>query len=97
MEPRQTLIISSVGQITSPRSVRKLLNLEKGTKLNLEVDQDKRTITIKKQPTFDEIMDEIDQINARYPKRKIDPKYKKMSVGEMSLELAKDIEGETWV
>ena len=93
----QTLTISSVGQITIPRKIRELLDLKKGTKLNIEIDQKNRTFTLKKQKTFDEVMAEIDRINAKYPKKKIDPKYKKMSVGEMSLELAQDIEGDTWV
>ena len=93
----QTLTLSSVGQITLPKNIRNLLGLEKGTKLDVEIDQNRQSITLKKQPTFDEIMAEIDRINAKYPKREIDPKYKKMSVGEMSLELAKDIEGNTWV
>lgn len=97
MEPRQTLTISSVGQITIPRSVRKLLGLEKGAKLDIEVDRKSKSITLKKQPTFDEIMADIDRINSQYPKVEIDPKYKNMSVGEMSLELAKDIKGDTWV
>ena len=97
MEPRQTLTISSVGQITIPSSVRKLLGLEKGAKLDIEVNQKSKSITLKKQPTFDEIMADIDRINSQYPKVEIDPKYKNMSVGEMSLELAKDIKGDAWV
>lgn len=97
MEPRYTLTISSVGQITIPRSVRKLLGLEKGARLDLEVNEKKQTFTLKKQPTFDDVMAEIDQINSQYPKVEIDPKYKNMSVGEMSLELTKNLKGDTWV
>ena len=96
MEPI-TLTISSVGPITIPRSIRKLLGLEKGAKLDLEVNQKSQSITLKKQPTFDEIMAEADRINAEYPTPPPDPRTKYMSVGEMSLELAKDIKGETWV
>lgn len=96
MEPRQTLTLSSVGQITIPRNVRKLLGLEKGTKLDLEVNQKDNTITLKKQKTLDEVLAEMDRINAEYSP-KIDPKAKHMTVGEMSLEGIKDIKGDTWV
>lgn len=91
-----TLTISSVGQITLPRSIRKMLSLEKGDKLDILVNQDTKTITLKKQPTFDEIMEEIDRINAEYPNH-VDPRAKDMTVGEMALEGIKDIEGDTWV
>lgn len=91
-----TLTISSVGQITLPRRVRELLGIRKGDKLDISVSQDTKTITIKKQPTFDEIMEEIDRINAEYPDHS-DPRAKYMTVGEMSLEGIKDIEGDTWV
>lgn len=97
MEPRQTLTISSVGQITIPSSVRKLLGLEKGAKLDIEVNQKSKSITLKKQPTFDEIMASIEATNRKYNTPKPDPRTKHMSVGEMSLEMAKDIEGDTWV
>ena len=95
MQP-QTLTLSSVGQITLPRSVRKLLGLEKGAKLDIEVDEKKQSIILRKQPTFDEIMAEIDRINAEYPSN-IDPRAKHMTVGEMALENIKYIKGDTWV
>lgn len=93
----QTLTLSSVGQITIPRSLRRLLNLNAGDKLDVSVNPNTRSITIKKQPTFDEIMAEIDRINAEYPTPPPDPRYKNMSVGEISLEMAKNIKGDTWV
>jgi len=96
MEPI-TLTLSSVGQITIPRNVRKLLGLEKGAKLDVEVNQNAGSITLKKQPTFDEIMAELDEIDKKYPTPEPDSRTRHMSVGEMSLELAKDIEGDTWV
>ena len=95
MEPRHTLTISSVGQITIPRSVRKLLGLEKGARLDVEVNQKSRSITLKKQPTIDEIFDELEKINKECPKP--DPRTKHMTVGEMSLEQIKNIKGDTWV
>ena len=92
-----TLTLSSVGQITIPRSIRKLLNLDPGTKFNIEINQKTSTITLKKQKTFDEVMAELDEIDKKYPTPPPDPRAKNMTVGEMSLELAKDIEGDTWV
>lgn len=97
MQPRQILTISSVGQITIPRSVRQLLGLEKGAKLELEVDEQKKTFTLKRQPTFDEIMASIEATNKKFNTPKPDPRAKHMSVGEMSLEMSKEIEGDTWV
>lgn len=97
MQPRQTLTISSVGQITIPRSVRQLLGLEKGAKLELEVDEQKKSLTLKRQPTFDEIMASIEATNKKFNTPKPDPRTKHMSVGEMSLEMSKEIEGDTWV
>ena len=97
MEPRITLTMSSVGQITIPRKVRKLLNLEKGTKFNFEVNKKNKTMTLTKQPTINEVMDMLDEIDKKYPTPPPDPKYKDMTVGEISLEMAKDIEGDTWV
>ena len=94
MQP-QTLTISSVGQITLPRKVRDLLGLEKGTKLNIEVNQADKTITLKKQPTHKEIFAELERLSKNRPKP--DPRAKHMTVGEMSLEMAKDITGDTWV
>ena len=95
MEPRITLTLSSVGQITIPRKVRKLLNLEKGSKLELEVDQEAKKFTLKKQPTHEEIFAELKRLAAKHPKP--DPRAKYMTVGEMSLEQAKHIKGDTWV
>lgn len=96
MQPRQTLTMSSVGQITIPRSIRKILGFEKGDKLELEVDEQKKTITITKQPTFDEVMEEMDRINAKYPKIKVNPKYEGMSIGEMAEEQIKNMKEEAW-
>ena len=96
MYPR-TLTLSSVGQITLPKSVRELLGLKKGAKLNLEVDAKTHRLTLKKQMTVDEVFDELERINKKYPHKPVDPKWSKMSVGEISLELAKDLEGDTWV
>lgn len=94
-----TLTLSSVGQITIPRSIRKLLNLEPGAKLNLEVDQDKRTITIKKQPTFNEVMAELDEIDKKYHTPKPDPRAKNMTVNEIVEEQLRThpLEDDTWV
>lgn len=95
MEPRQTLTLSSVGQITIPRSIRKLLGLEKGSKLDYEVDEKKKTLTLKRQPTVDEVFAELEAFHKTLPKP--DPRAKSMTAGEISLEQAKDIEGDTWV
>ena len=96
MQP-QTLTLSSVGQVTLPRSVRKLLGLEKGTKLNIEVDQAKQSITLKKQPTLDEIFDELERLSKKHPKP--NPRAKHMSVSEMVEEELKahPLENDTWV
>ena len=96
MQPR-TLTLSSVGQITIPRSVRKLLGLEKGAKLNLEVDQEKKTITLKRQKTHEEIFAELEAFHKTLPKR--DPRLAKMSVNEMVEEELKKhpLENDTWV
>ncbi|MBR2710765.1 AbrB/MazE/SpoVT family DNA-binding domain-containing protein [Candidatus Saccharibacteria bacterium] len=96
MQP-QTLTLSSVGQITIPRNIRKLLGLESGAKLDVAVDEENNTITLKKQKTFDEIMAELEAVDKKYPTPSPDPRTKHMSVGEMSLELAKNIKGDTWV
>jgi len=95
MEPT-ILTLSSVGQITIPRKVRKLLNLEKGAKLELEVDQEAKKLTIKKQKTHEEIFAELEEFHKTLPKP-ADPRTRTMTVGEMSLELAKNIKGDTWV
>ena len=94
MEP-QTLTLSSVGQITIPRKIRQLLGLEKGAKLDIAVDQAKGIITIKKQKTHKEIFAELEALSKKHPKP--DSKWSKMTVGEMSLELAKNTNGGTWV
>lgn len=94
MEPT-TLTLSSVGQITIPRSVRRLLGLEPGMKLDIEVNQKTNTITLKRQKTHKEIFAELDALSKSYPKP--DPRGKHMTVGEMSLENIKNIRGDTWV
>ena len=95
MEPRITLTLSSVGQITIPRSVRKLLGLEKGAKLELEVYEQKKSLTLKRQKTHEEIFAELRELSKNRPKP--DSRARNMTVGEMSLEQAKDIKGDTWV
>lgn len=97
MVPRQTLTLSSVGQITIPRSIRKLLGLEKGAKLDYEVDEKKKTLTLKRQPTVDEIFDELERLSKEGPKP--DPRSTKMTVGEMVEEELKKhpLENDTWV
>ena len=94
MEPRITLTMSSVGQITIPRKVRKLLNLEKGSKLELEVDEKAKKLTIKRQPTHEEIFAELKRLAEKRPKP--DPKLRHMSVNEM-YDLVKNTGGDTWV
>ena len=96
MEPT-TLTLSSVGQITIPRSVRKLLGLEKGTRLHLTVDQAKNTIILKKQPTVDEVFAELERLSKTHPKP--DPRAKNMSINEMVEEQLKNhpLENDTWV
>lgn len=93
----QTLTLSSVGQITIPRSVRKLLGLEKGAKLNLEIDQEKKTITLKRQKTHEEIFAELEAFQKTLPKP--DPRTKHMTVSEMVEEQLKNhpLEDDTWV
>ena len=94
MQPT-TLTISSVGQITIPRKIRELLGLKKGTKLDVEVDKTKNTITLKRRKTHEEIFAELEAFHKTLPKP--DPRARHMTVGEMSLELAENIEGDTWV
>ena len=91
----QTLTISSVGQITIPRKVRELLNLKPGAKLDIEVDQKNHTFTLKKQKSHDEIFAELKELAKNRPQP--NPRAKYMTVGEMSLEQAKHIKGDTWV
>ena len=94
MEPI-TLTVSSVGQITLPRKVRKLLGLEKGSKLDVEINEAKKTVILKRQKTHEEIFAELEAFQKTLPKP--DPRSKHMTVGEMSLEGIKDIKGGTWV
>ena len=94
MEPRITLTLSSVGQITIPRKVRKMLNLEKGSKLELEVDQKAQKISLKRQKTHEEIFAELEEFHKTLPKP--DPKLRNMSVNEM-YDLVEDTGDETWV
>ena len=94
MEPI-TLTVSSVGQITLPRKLRKLLGIEKGTKLDVKVSEDKKTITLKRQKTHEEIFAELERLKRECPKP--DPRGRYMTAGEISLEQAKYIEGDTWV
>lgn len=93
MQP-QTLTISSVGQITIPRSIRELLGLKKGAKLDIKVDQDKQSITLRRQKTHEEIFAELEAFHKTLPKP--DPKLRHMSVNEM-YDLIEDTGGETWV
>lgn len=92
MQPK-TLTLSSVGQITIPRSVRELLGLKPGAKLDLEIDKEKNTITLKRQPTHEEIFAELEAFHKTLPKR--DPRLAKMSISEMYDFVESD--GETWV
>lgn len=92
---QQTITISSVGQITIPRNVRKILGIEKGDKLDFEIDEKKKSITLKKQPTVDEVFARLEKLSKSCPK--LDPRTKYMTVGEMSLEEAKNIKGDTWI
>ena len=98
MQPN-TLTLSSVGQITLPRSVRELLGLEKGAKLNYEVDKKTKSIILKKQPTFDEVMAKLDEIDQKYHTPRPDPRAKNMTVSEIvEEELEKHpLEGDTWI
>ena len=90
-----TLTMSSVGQITIPRSVREVLGLEKGSKLDISINPKNKTITLKRQKTHEEIFAELEAFQKTLPKP--DPRAKHMTVGEMALEGIKDIKGDTWV
>ena len=94
MEPI-TLTVSSVGQITLPRKLRKLLGIEKGSKVEVEISEDKKSITLKRRMTHEEIFAELERLKNECPKP--DPRGRHMTVGEMSLEQAKYIKGDTWV
>lgn len=97
MNPRGTIVLSPVGQITIPRSVRRLLGIEKGSKLDYEINEERRTITLKKQPTVDEVFAELEKLSKECPKP--DPRSKDMTVSEMvAEELEKNpLENDTWV
>ena len=96
MEPI-TLTVSSVGQITLPKSIRKLLDIKAGDKLALEIDKKKSSFTLKCPKTFDDVMAKLDEIDKKYPSPMPDPRSKDMTASEMALEGIKDIEGDTWV
>ena len=91
----ETLTLSSVGQLTLPKSVRNLLGLSSGDKVKIKVNQRAGTITLKKQPTTQEIFAELKRQAKNRPAP--DPRAKHMTVGEMSLEQAKKLKGDTWV
>ena len=91
----ETLTLSSVGQLTLPKSVRNLLGLSSGDKVKIKVNPKAGTITLKKQPTTQEIFAELKRQAKNRPAP--DPKDKHMTVGEISLEQAKKIKGDVWV
>ena len=91
----ETLTLSSVGQLTLPKSVRNLLGLSSGDKVKIKVNPKAGTITLKKQPTTQEIFAELKRQAKNRPAP--DPKAKHMTVGEISLEQAKKIKGDVWV
>ena len=91
----ETLTLSSVGQITLPKSVRSIMGLSSGDKIKIKVNQKTGTITLKKQPTTQEVFAELKRQAKNRPAP--DSKAKHMTVGEMSLEQAKKIKGDTWV
>ena len=94
MEPT-TITVSSVGQITLPRNIRKLLGVEKGSKLDIKVSKDSRSVTLTRQKTHEEVFAELEAFHKTLPQP--DPRAKSMTVGEISLEQAKHIKGDTWV
>ena len=91
----ETLTLSSVGQITLPKSVRKLLDLSSGDKVKIKVNQKTGTITLKKQPTTKEVFAELKRQAQNRPTP--DPRTKHMTAGEISLMQAKHVKGDTWV
>lgn len=96
----RTVTVSSVGQITIPRAIREQLGITPGTELELSTSPDTGTITFRRQKTFDEVMDELDAIDEKYPTPPPDPKYRNMSVGEITLEMLKQPkkgDPDTWV
>lgn len=92
---QDTLTLSSVGQITLPKSVRKLLGLSSGDKMKLEVNQEVGTITLKRLPSTEEVFQKLKRQAKRRPTP--DPRARQMTVGEMSLEQSKGLKGDTWV
>lgn len=96
MQPT-TLTVSSVGQITIPKSIRKLLDLKTGTKLDIDVDKINSTITLKRHKTHEEIFAELEALHKTLPKP--DPSTKNMTVNEMVKEELKNhpLENDTWV
>ena len=94
MMPR-TLTISSVGQITIPKKIRDLLGVKNGDKLAIDVDEKAKKVTIERQKTHEEIFAELEEFHKTLPKP--NPRARHMTVGEMSLEQAKHIKGDTWV
>lgn len=91
----ETLTLSSVGQITLPKSIRNLLDLTSGDKVKIKVNKKAGTITLKKQPTIKEIFAELKRQAKNRPTP--DPRAKHMTVGEISLEQTKQIKDDTWV
>ena len=91
----ETLTLSSVGQITLPKSVRNILGLSSGDKVKIKVNQKTGTITLKKQPTTKEVFAELKRQAKNRPTPS--PRAKNMTVGEISLEQAKKLKGDTWV
>ena len=94
MYPR-TLTISSVGQITLPKKLRELLGVKNGDKIAIDADETSKTVTFKRQMTHEEIFAELERLSKNRPKP--NPRAKYMTAGEMSLEQAKHIKGDTWV
>lgn len=94
MYPR-TLTISSVGQITLPKKIRDLLGVKNGEKVAVDVNEGTKSVTFKRQMTHEEVFAELERLSKNRPKPS--PRTRHMTVGEMSLEQAKHIKGDTWV
>lgn len=94
MYPR-TLTISSVGQVTLPKKIRELLGVKNGEQIAVDVNESSKTVTFKRQKTHEEIFAELKRLSKNRPDP--NPRAKYMTVGEMSLEQAKHIKGDTWV
>lgn len=91
----ESLTLSSVGQITLPKSVRNALGLSSGDKVGIKINPKAGTITLKKQPTAEEVFAKLRRQAKNRPAPS--PRAKHLTVGEMSLEQAKHIKGDTWV